>query len=233
MNQNSFIALWLEGPLQSWGADSKFYRRETLEFPTKSGVLGLVCAALGAGGEQLELLGDFSNLSQTVLAFSAVVRKDSLLYDFQTVGNGYDKNDPWENLLIPKKSDGKTPSNATGSKLTIRAYLQSKSFGVALEIPKIREEEIIKALQNPVWDLFLGRKNCVPSDFIYRGLYSSENAALEVLEQIASKKNLKKIFKVVDGDFPEEGESFLIRDVPLQFGEYKKYKDRRITKVRT
>lgn len=42
-----YLLLWLEGPLQSWGHDSRFGRRETLHFPTKSGVLGMVCAALG------------------------------------------------------------------------------------------------------------------------------------------------------------------------------------------
>ena len=54
---NSYILLWLEAPLQSWGFDSKFGRRDTLTFPTKSGVLGLVCSALGAGGEQCAFFG--------------------------------------------------------------------------------------------------------------------------------------------------------------------------------
>ncbi len=38
----STLLLWLEAPLQSWGADSRFGRRATLPFPTRSGVLGLV-----------------------------------------------------------------------------------------------------------------------------------------------------------------------------------------------
>jgi len=49
---NPYLLLWFEAPLQSWGSDSKFGRRDTQTFPTKSGVLGLVCSALGAGGEQ-------------------------------------------------------------------------------------------------------------------------------------------------------------------------------------
>ncbi|HAT2417083.1 type I-E CRISPR-associated protein Cas5/CasD [Aeromonas hydrophila] len=49
MNQ-PYLLLWLEGPLQSWGHDSRFGRRETLNFPTKSWVLGMVCPALGIGG---------------------------------------------------------------------------------------------------------------------------------------------------------------------------------------
>lgn len=44
------LLLWLEGPLQSWGHDSQFDRRDTLPFPTFSGICGMLCAALGAGG---------------------------------------------------------------------------------------------------------------------------------------------------------------------------------------
>ena len=41
------LLLGLAGPLQSWGTTSRFDRRETDLEPSKSGVLGLVCAALG------------------------------------------------------------------------------------------------------------------------------------------------------------------------------------------
>ncbi|HBZ0090419.1 TPA: type I-E CRISPR-associated protein Cas5/CasD, partial [Klebsiella pneumoniae] len=45
-----YMLLWLEGPLQSWGGDSKFGVRDTLNFPTRSGILGLICCARGAAG---------------------------------------------------------------------------------------------------------------------------------------------------------------------------------------
>lgn len=35
------------GPMQSWGIDSRFVMRETGLEPSKSGVIGLLCAALG------------------------------------------------------------------------------------------------------------------------------------------------------------------------------------------
>ena len=43
----STLLLRLAAPLQSWGASSKFGRRATEREPTKSGVIGLVAAALG------------------------------------------------------------------------------------------------------------------------------------------------------------------------------------------
>ena len=46
MNANNLF-LRLEGPLQSWGShESKFVIRRTGEAPTKSCVVGLLCAAI-------------------------------------------------------------------------------------------------------------------------------------------------------------------------------------------
>lgn len=41
------LLLRLAAPLQSWGSDSKFETRKTDREPTKSGVVGLLAAALG------------------------------------------------------------------------------------------------------------------------------------------------------------------------------------------
>lgn len=41
------LLLRLAGPLQSWGADSRFERRMTGREPSKSGVIGMLAAALG------------------------------------------------------------------------------------------------------------------------------------------------------------------------------------------
>ena len=46
-NETAYLALRLEGPLQSWGFNSQYNRRNTGLLPTKSAVLGMCCAALG------------------------------------------------------------------------------------------------------------------------------------------------------------------------------------------
>ena len=43
----STLLLRLAGPMQAWGADSRFDIRKTNREPTKSGVIGLLAAALG------------------------------------------------------------------------------------------------------------------------------------------------------------------------------------------
>jgi CRISPR system Cascade subunit CasD len=234
---NPYLLLWLEAPLQSWGHDSKFGRRDTLNFPTKSGVLGLVCSALGAGGEQRELLAEFAPLSQTVLAFvrrcdngneTIKLEREPLLRDFQMVGSGYDDQNPWASLLIPKTSEGKKAVGG-GTKMTYRYYLQDAYFAVLLQIPEAESDTIALALQNPAWDVYLGRKSCVPTDFIYRGQYKSENEAIEQALNIAHEKSLVEDFRVLSGEHP--GEALTLKDVPIQFGEFKQYRDRRVTVV--
>ena len=171
---NPYLLLWFEAPLQSWGSDSKFGRRDTQAFPTKSGVLGLMCSALGAGGEQRELLATFAPLSQTVISFTrdkqtvgsmTNLDREPLLRDFHMVGSGYDDQDPWQTLLIPKTSEGKKAVGG-GSKMTYRYYLQDAAFAVVIEVPADEAEAIVQSLQSPTWDVYLGRKNCVPTDFI-------------------------------------------------------------------
>lgn len=225
---NPYVLLWFEAPLQSWGADSRFGRRETLDFPTKSGVLGLVFAALGARGQQRELLAEFAPLAQTAVSYRVGGRSEPPLRDFQMVGSGYDDGDPWATLLIPKTADGKKAVGG-GTKMTYRFYLQDARFAVVVEVPEVRAEAVAHALVNPVYDLFLGRKCCVPTDFVYRGTYDRVEDALAAAAEVAGTKGLTEAFRVVDGD--ADGESLNLNDVPLQFGEHKLYRDRRVTVV--
>ena len=231
-----YLLLWMEGPLQSWGHDSKFGRRDTLNFPTKSGVLGLVCCALGAGGKQIELLAKFSELDMQVTAYvrtrqfgeQGLVKQDRepLLMDFHMVGSGFNDKNPWETLMIPKTAEGKKAVGG-GTKMTYRYYLQDMAFAVSLQVPGDLAKKVGEALQQPVWHLYLGRKNCAPTDIIYRGRYDSAEKVLGEGQRIATEKGLAEDFYVLEGE--HEGEGLTLNDTPLQFGENKKYRDRRVT----
>ena len=234
-----YILLWIEAPLQAWGADSKFGRRDTLPFPTKSGVLGLVLCAMGASGPQNELL---AKLSSGVLQIVSYVRskpgkdgqarvkggKEPLLRDFHMVGSGYDDKDVWQKLLIPKTSEGK-PAVGGGSKMTYRYYLQDACFAVLLEVPADMNDSISNALQNPVYDLYFGRKNCVPAEQIFQGSFESIADVWQKAGALAQDKQLLEDFRVLDGE--HDGEMMTLNDVPVQFGDVKKYRDRRVTVV--
>ncbi|MFV0548473.1 MAG: type I-E CRISPR-associated protein Cas5/CasD [Limnobaculum xujianqingii] len=227
-----YLLLWLEAPLQAWGNDSKFGRRDTLTFPTKSGVLGLICCALGAGGEQRELLSELSEGDMQIVAFGRKNSKEDravrqpLLMDFQMVGSGYDDSDPWQSLLIPKTSEGKKAVGG-GTKLTYRYYVQDMVFAVLLQVPERHCANIVQHLIAPVWDLYLGRKCCAPTEIIYQGTFESAQVAGEKAVALATEKQRLFSFRVLQGEY--EGEVITLNDVPLCFGTQKQYRDRRVT----
>ena len=227
-----YLLLWLEAPLQSWGHDSKFGRRDSLDFPTKSGVLGLLCSARGAGGEEREWLEAWADLDMQVMAYipkdkqGQPLPRQPLMRDFHMVGSGYDQQDPWASLLIPKTSEGKKAVGG-GTKMTYRYYLQDMAYAVAIQGPSIFIDEAAESLVSPVWDLYLGRKNCVPTEFIVQGVFATAESALQRGEQLAEDKTRALTFSVKQGE--HEGEVLTLNDVPLQFGEHKKYRDRRVT----
>ena len=80
LSDKSFLALHLKGPLQSWGFDSQYNRRNTGLMPTKSAIAGICCAALGyARGTEKEhkFLSSFGKVRMTAIAIpqSASKRK--------------------------------------------------------------------------------------------------------------------------------------------------------------
>jgi CRISPR system Cascade subunit CasD len=165
------LALYLDAPLQSWGYGSKFDRRTSLGYPTRSGVLGMICAALGVDRDDVEGLRRLDHVSMTVLCFGGGAR----LVDFHTVGGGYDRKA--EKQHIVRTADDKTG----GTVVTRREYLQDARFGVVLRGDARFLEEIESALLDPRWGIWLGRKSCVPASPICQGLFDSEEAAEEHL----------------------------------------------------
>jgi len=222
-----YLTLWLEAPLQSWGVDSRFDLRNTLDFPTKSGIFGLLLAASGDSGPQEELLARLGPCPLTVVTFRHPGRTDEpSLRDFHMVGNGYDDSDKWQMLLTPKTSEGKKAVGG-GAKLTYRHYLQDRKFAAVLELPDDLAEKFATALARPVYSLFLGRKCCVPTDVIGRGTFATEAEAFGEILAIAAKKGVvpaKKIVEVPLG--AENSETFY--DLPVRFGGHKIYRDRTV-----
>jgi CRISPR system Cascade subunit CasD len=145
------LFLRLEGPLQAWGdQESRFVIRRTAEAPTKSGAIGILCAALGVSRPQAagEWLSKLSDLRMGVRIDRPGVR----WWDYHTVGAGMQ--------MRIAEGEGKTKP---GAMLTRREYLCDASFLVALRGEPDLITELETALRNPKWTLYLGRKSCPPS----------------------------------------------------------------------
>jgi CRISPR system Cascade subunit CasD len=228
-----FMALWLEGPMQSWGFESKFGYRTTAEFPTKSGLIGLILCALGKAGAQREMLAELSPCPMTVVRYSFLGAADSPvvsahLTDFHMVGAGYDESDSWQKLFQPKTADG---ASGSGAYITYRDYLQDEAFGIIFEVSSVQDDAISSALKTPVWDIYLGRKSCAPTEIIYQGSYDDNDNCLERLEDLSVLKNRVKTLLVCEGE-NDDGEHVILNDVPVCFGQVKEYRDRVVTIVR-
>jgi CRISPR system Cascade subunit CasD len=184
------LAFLLDGPLQSWGTSSRFQRRGTDAFPSKSGVLGLVAAALGIdkhAHDEPERIAPLAALHFSVHRFPRLLAGEPLpilrLSDYHTVGGGYDEDtDRWARLSRPRKASG----GPFGTVLTQREYLSDAVFAAVLCGPLGLLGDIASALRDPVWGVWLGRKCCVPATPAHAVLADSPELALAQLADLAT-----------------------------------------------
>lgn len=210
----SLIALYLDGPLQSWGNQSRFDRRTTLSFPTRSGIIGLLSAALGIDREDSRSVRRLDQLQIEVI----FLRSGKRLEDFHTVGGGYDSKR--EKQKITRTAEGKTGNVV----VTRRHYVQESRFCVFLRADSRLLEEIAEALENPRWGIWLGRKNCIPASPVFQGFFTTEREALEHIQSLALDNKPFRIVREVDTF--EEGTDTLL-DRPLNFAR-REFAPRRI-----
>ncbi|TXS52766.1 type I-E CRISPR-associated protein Cas5/CasD [Streptomyces sp. t39] len=157
-NQPRGLLLRLAGPLQSWGTHSKYLWRDTARFPTRSGVVGMLAAALGR--ERGAPLDDLASLSMTV----RVDRPGVVLSDFHTVGGGL----PADEQVITV--DGKRRPEGKGTLVSKRQYLADAAFTLALTSDNAELLHLCAgALRDPYWPLFLGRRSCPPEGPVLLG----------------------------------------------------------------
>jgi CRISPR system Cascade subunit CasD len=133
--------------MQSWGTQSRFTHRDSDLEPSKSGVIGLLCAVMGKPRGDLTAIKDLAGLKMGV----RVDRQGTLKRDFHTA----------KDVII-----------ATGDKLksvelSNRFYLADACFLVGL-LGELRLLEVLqRSLANPVLQMYLGRKAFVPGVPVY------------------------------------------------------------------
>jgi CRISPR system Cascade subunit CasD len=143
------LLLRLCGPMQSWGVQSRFTVRDTGLEPSKSGVVGLLCAALGR--RRGEPVADLAALRMGV----RVDQEGTLARDYHTAGKGG----------ILKASGQVERRNLVVSS---RYYLADARFLVGLEGDDLDLlAQLHSALRDPHWPLYLGRKAFAPGEPVW------------------------------------------------------------------
>lgn len=176
-----FLILKLQGPMQAWGEHTFEGLRPSANFPTRSGLLGLLGACLGIkrnDREQLHSLADSIGMAVRVDE-RYVPRRDGT----------------WRTVRMVKITDYHTVKDArddyAGFKShetiqTWREYLYDAEFTVALWTQPnatLSLADLEKAVKRPRFTPYLGRRSCPVTRPLFQTRLKSANA-LEVLKMI-------------------------------------------------
>jgi CRISPR system Cascade subunit CasD len=206
----SVLLLRLAGPMQSWGVQSRFTVRDTGMEPSKSGVVGMLCAALGR--DRAAPIDDLSALKMAV----RVDHEGRLSSDYHTAQN------------VLKASGG-----IKNTEVSRRYYLSDARFLVGLHGDDAALLAALhRALRDPHWPLYLGRKAFVPGEPVW--LRDGLHPDVELLDALQAypwrgrcpPEERPPRLRVVLED-PEEG-SEVRPDQPLSFAE-RRFAPRRIS----
>lgn len=192
----SVLVLRLAGPMQSWGASSRFSRRTTEDAPTKSGIVGLVAAAQGR-------------------------RRNDSIEDLAAVRLGVRIDQPGQSLRDFHTAHKPGEKNTS---LSHRYYLTDAAFLIAIEADETLLAELADALRHPFFPLSLGRRACVPDAPIVLGLTDGDtDSALRtqpwvagIAHQKRSHERSVRLATIVDCAFGTTG-SEVVRDDPISF----------------
>ncbi|GAA4607766.1 type I-E CRISPR-associated protein Cas5/CasD [Actinoallomurus liliacearum] len=147
------LLMCFDAPMQSWGTvASRFTVRDTALEPTKSGVIGLLAAALGVGRDDDEQVAVLAGLRIGV----RVDREGLVESDYHTAQN------------VPN-----TSSSNRQTVVTHRYYLADAVFLLGVEgNDRDLLERLDRAVRRPQWPIYFGRKAFVPA----RPLVKESNA---------------------------------------------------------
>ena len=193
------LLLRLKAPMQSWGMSSRFSIRDTAKEPSKSGVIGLLCAALGIsrddGNTENPQFAELIKLKMNV----RVLQEGVMQKDYHTAQH-------------IAKADGGKPKE---TELSTRWYLADADFLVGLESEDLSLlENLQNAVKNPKWQLFLGRKAFVPSVPVYFADNGLQIGDCETVLRDCEVESKSKEQRLIIED--EKGTE-VRQDVPLDF----------------
>jgi CRISPR system Cascade subunit CasD len=175
--------------------------------PSKSGVIGLLCAALGRSRD--EAVDDLAGLRFGV----RVDRPGTVRMDFQTAGANYPRYNQ-KGLIIGRRTGILSP----------RYFLADASFLVGLEGDRALLERLDAALAAPRWQLYLGRKAFPPGRSVRLPDGLREEDLETALRMYPCESKSERVRLVTDDPMGSEVRT----DVPLSFAE-RRFAARRVT----
>lgn len=201
-----FLILKLHGPMQAWGEHTFEGYRPSANFPTRSGILGLLGACLGIrrnDRQRFQSLADSIGMAVRVDERS-FIRKDGEQLRLRMV-----KITDYHTVQNARKDYTGLDSHETIQ--TWREYLLDAEFTVALWNHSKAVYSLVdleKAVKKPQYTPYLGRRNCP----ISRPLFEVLIEATDVLEAL---KTVKPKGGTVYSEERADVRMKRVRDVPL------------------
>lgn len=158
------VVLTLRAPLSSWSEGGVTYRPTDM-VPTWSALVGLIGAAFGWARDDNRLV----ELAREYAPAVKVEKNGERIVDYHTVQTPHAPSlgniaplTRLDELERGRKVDGMVHTN-----ITRREYVCDAAYAVAIfptgPTPTPAAGEIVEALRNPVFPLYLGRKSCTPT----------------------------------------------------------------------
>jgi len=158
----SSLYLRFAGPYQSWaGARATGNHVNTADIPTRSGIIGLIAAALGARR------GEWPQWLEELEIEVRVDNPGRIEKDFQTINPRPEAQVFIERIWAASAQKGNAPASFTpdaqkGTSIVRRTYLAGAEFIVRVSHPE-RVDELAAAFAEPGFSPYLGRKAFAPT----------------------------------------------------------------------
>ncbi|ODS53108.1 MAG: type I-E CRISPR-associated protein Cas5/CasD [Acidobacteria bacterium SCN 69-37] len=204
----SVLVVRLEGPLQAWSTQGRMGIRDTEREPTKSGVIGLIAAALGVQRDDDDRVSELSTVRMGV----RVDRAGTLLHDYHTAGGGAFRGREY------------SVYGTKGTVVSHRYYLQDASFVAALEGDTTLLGRIADALYSPRYPLFLGRRSCPPSVVPLIGIVDGDMRSALLAAPLCDRPD-EPPYRIVVESTGDSGDAR--SDVPVSFSRVERRHARR------
>lgn len=207
------LLLRLSAPLQSWGDESKYNIRQTRREPSKSGIIGLLAAALGLKRDSPEI----AKLSGQLRMGVRIDQPGQVIRDYHTArppkytAKGEVRHHPDGSVMM-----------ADAPEVTERYYLCDACFLVGMESSdETLLNRLAEALSSPCFPLYLGRRACPPTLPLLLGIRSVPLAdALREEPWQAStwvRRHAPTRLRIILENAPGEAPIHTLRDAPISF----------------
>ena len=159
----NYIKLTFSGVLQYFSdTDSSTIKStyNTALHPTKTAIIGLIASALGYNRNDPRS----AELANSVDIKYSIIKNPTILTDFQTVRPLKSQSRYMNKFYKNTKFDTFSKLNDSDKSIIKRVqYLQDAEFDVYVGGNDELLNTIFKAIQNPVYTLFIGKRSCVPN----------------------------------------------------------------------